>query len=85
MYFAREGWKKEKSLGFFTSPFSAIGRAKGYLVKMGPKVIDLYNVLRKKYKIPSAIAAGIIGLAGVVLLVTCAILFVWFGEKEKYD
>jgi hypothetical protein len=85
MYFAREGWKKEKALGFFTSPFSAIGRAKGYLVKMGLKVVDLYHLLRTKYKIPAAVAAGIIGVSGVILLVFCAILFVWLGEKEKYD
>ena len=41
--FARKGWKKATPLSFFKSPFSIIGKVKGYLIATGLKLIDLHE------------------------------------------
>ena len=41
-HFARSGYRSVKALGFLRSPFSPLGRAKGFVVAGGHYVVDLY-------------------------------------------
>ena len=84
-HFATEGWKKEKSLGFFTSPFSIIGKAKGSLVKLGMKVIELYYLLTEKFNVPWYLAGLIIGIGGLISVLVLGFFAVWLNTKDKLE
>mgnify|MGYP006979914142 FL=1 len=41
--FAKTGFQSSDKLGFFKSPFSAIGKTKGIIIAAGSKLLDLHE------------------------------------------
>jgi protein disulfide-isomerase-like protein len=76
--FAKGGWEKAKKLDFWSSPFSAIGRTKGFILRAGDWASVVFHFCKAQGL--SQIAAGVVtslAIAVSILTVVFAVIYLF--------